>query len=162
MKRSRKKYERPRNPWDKERIERERNFLKGFGLRTKKEIWIAEALLRKYRRIARELAAKRDKEKEKALIEKMRKMGLLAEGAALDDVLALTVENFLERRLQTLIQRKGMANTLNHSRQLIVHGHVKVSGKKIFYPSYMVSRDEENQIDVGAVVQKPKVTVSEG
>lgn len=64
MKKSRKKYESPRSPWDKERIEKERELLKSFGLKTKKEIWMAQALLRKYRRIGRELAAMRDKEKE--------------------------------------------------------------------------------------------------
>ena len=98
MKRQRKKYERPLNPWDKQRLEKEREIIKSFGLKIKKEIWRAEALVRKYRRLARELTAKKDKEKEKVLIEKLIKVGLLNNGAGLDDVLGLTVENFLERR----------------------------------------------------------------
>jgi len=69
MKRQRKKHERPRRPWDKERILIEKELLKNFGLRRKREIWTAEALLRKYRRMARGLAAKKDKKKEEVLIE---------------------------------------------------------------------------------------------
>jgi len=162
MKRSRKKYERPRNPWDSTRYERERAILKNFGLRSKGEIWKAEAILRKYRGIARSLAAKKDKEKEKMLLEKLRKIGVLSEDAALDDVLGLILEKFLERRLQTLVQKKGLVNSSKQARQLIVHGHVKVNGKKISYPSYMVSKDEENKIEVDLAIQKSKVNVSEG
>ncbi|MEM7818768.1 MAG: 30S ribosomal protein S4 [Candidatus Aenigmatarchaeota archaeon] len=148
MKRQRKKYEVPRRPWDKERIEKEKKIMKDYGLKRKKELWRAEAILRKYRRIARDLAAKKDKEKEKELIKKLNSLGLLDEKASLDDVLSLTVENILERRLQTVIFRKGLANTIKHARQLIVHGHVFVNGRKVLYPSYIVRRGEEEKIEV--------------
>jgi small subunit ribosomal protein S4 len=148
MKRSRKKYEKPKRPWDKARIEKEKEILKKFGLRRKRELWRAEAILRKYRRMARDLAASRDKEKEKVLIEKLKKIGVLKEGSALDDVLALTVEDILERRLQTIVYRRGLANSIKHARQLIVHGHVKINGRKINYPSYIVPKDEEDKIEV--------------
>ncbi|MEM5879027.1 MAG: 30S ribosomal protein S4 [Candidatus Aenigmatarchaeota archaeon] len=149
MKRSRKKYEIPKRPWDKERIEREREILKNFGLKNKRELWKTEAILRKYRRMARELAARKDKEREKILIEKLRKNGILKEDSALDDILALNVENILERRLQTVVYRKGLSNSIKHARQLITHGHVKINGKKIKYPSYLVSLDEEEKIEIG-------------
>jgi small subunit ribosomal protein S4 len=148
MKRSRKKYETPKKPWDKARIEKEKEILKKFGLKRKRELWRAEAILRKYRRMARELVAKKDKEKEKILLEKLEKIGVLKEGSGLDDVLALTVEDILERRLQTIVYRKGLANTIKHARQLIVHGHVKINGRKINYPSYIVPREEEDKIEV--------------
>jgi len=148
MKRQKKKYERPLKPWDKERIEKEKNLLKDFGLRRKGEIWKSEALLRKYRRLARNLAARKDKEKEKILIEKLTKMGLLEKNAGLDDVLSLTIENILERRLQTIVFRKGLANTSKQARQLIVHGKITLNQRKISYPSYLVEREEENKIQV--------------
>jgi small subunit ribosomal protein S4 len=148
MKRSRKKYEKPKRPWDKAGIEKEGEILKKFGLRKKRELWMANAILRKYRRMARDLAARKDREKEKVLIEKLKHDGVLREGSALDDVLALTVEDILERRLQTIVYRKGLANSPKHSRQLIVHGHVKINGRKINYPSYMVSKEEEDKIEV--------------
>ncbi|MEM5773131.1 MAG: 30S ribosomal protein S4 [Candidatus Aenigmatarchaeota archaeon] len=149
MRRLRKKIEKPRRPWDKERIEREREILKKYGLRRKKELWRAEGILRKYRRMARELIAKRDVEKERILIEKLKKMGVLKGGEKLDDVLALNVEDILERRLQTLVFKKGLANSLKHARQLITHGHVKINGRRIQYPSYLVPLEEENKIEVG-------------
>ncbi|MEM5855096.1 MAG: 30S ribosomal protein S4 [Candidatus Aenigmatarchaeota archaeon] len=149
MRRLKKKYEKPRRPWDKERIEKEKELMKKFGLKRKKELWRAEAILRKYRRIARNLVGKKDEKKEKILIEKLKKMGFLKDGNSIDDVLSLTVENILERRLQTIVFMKGFANSIKHARQLITHGHVKVNGRKIQYPSYLVPIAEEDKIEVG-------------
>ena len=146
MRRQRKKYEKPKRPWDKTRIEREKELLKKFGLRRKREIWRAESLLRKYRRLARELAAKKDKEKEKILIEKLARFGILEKNASLDDVLGLNVEDILNRRLQTIVFKKGLANTIKHARQLIVHGHITINNRKIVYPSYLVPKEEEDKI----------------
>lgn len=146
MKNIRKKYETPPTRWNKERIEAEKIFLKNFGLRRKREIYRAQAVLRKYRRLARELTAKSDKIKEKLIIGKLIKLGLLNEGATLDDILSLTVENIFDRRLQTVLLKKGLANTSKHARQLIVHGHVLVGGRRVVYPSYLVQREEEEKI----------------
>lgn len=148
MRRLRKKYEKPRRIWDKERIEEEKSILKEYGLKRKKELWRSEALLRKWRRIARELIGKRDEKKEKELIQKLNKLGILIENSGLDDILGLTVRNILERRLQTIVFRKGLANSIKHARQLIVHGHVKIDGRKVLYPSYLVKKEEENKIEV--------------
>ena len=71
MKRQQKKYEKPLRPWDKGRIETEKKLKQDYGLRRKKEIWRAESILRNYRRLARNLAAKRDKPKEKILLDKL-------------------------------------------------------------------------------------------
>lgn len=156
MKKQRKKYERPLRLWDKQRIEKEKEILKTFGLRRKKEVWVAEALLRKFRRMTKQLAAKKDKKMEKELIEKMIKLGLLGENASLDDVLGLKVENVLERRLQTILFRKGLTRTAKQARQFIVHGQVRIGDRKISYPSYLVPRDEENKIQLNVDVQVKK------
>jgi small subunit ribosomal protein S4 len=160
MKKQRKKYERPLKLWDKDRIEKENILLKNFGLRKKREMWRAEAFLRKYRRMARELAAKKDKEKERMLINKLVNVGLLQEGASLDDVLGMSLENLLERRLQTIIYKKGFANSVKQARQFITHGHVRIGNRKIVYPSYLVSREEEDKIQVDMTANKPKVVAS--
>jgi small subunit ribosomal protein S4 len=147
MKRFRKKYKKPRRPWDKALLEEERKIMVEFGLRRKKELWRAREELRKYRRLARDLNARRDKEKEKVLIQKLYRLGLLPSASAtLDDVLSLTVKDLLNRRLQTIVYKKGLANTIKQARQFIVHGHVKINGRRIVYPSYLVSRDEEDKI----------------
>lgn len=47
--------------------------------------------------------------------------------------------NILERRLDNVLFRLGLAPTRNMSRQLIVHGHILVNGQKIDRPSCQVS-----------------------
>jgi len=148
MRKIKKKLKKPRQPWDKERIERENVLMKTYGLRRKREIWKAESILRSMRRRARNLAARRDKIQEKILLDKLNKMGLLDKNATLDDVLSLTVENILERRLQTIVTRKKLANTPRQARQLITHGHIIVDDRKSFYPSFLIPRNQENKISL--------------
>jgi small subunit ribosomal protein S4 len=83
---------------------------------------------------------------EKKLLDSLRRKGLVAEGASLDDILSLTVEDVLARRLQTMVFKKGMAISPLHARQLIVHGHVVVGGRTIKIPGYGITRTEEPDI----------------
>lgn len=159
MRRFKKKYKRPQIIWDSARIARDTELKKSFGLTRKQEIWKAETLLRKYRRMARSLVATRDKEAEKALLTKLVNLGLLEKGAGLDDVLGMSVENILGRRLQTILVRKGVATTPAQARQLIVHGHVKIGGRKATNPSTMVPKEEEGRIEVSLVVKRPTAAV---
>ena len=53
---------------------------------------------------------------------------------------------FLERRLDTIIYRAKFATTVFSARQLINHGHIRINGKKVNIPSYLVK--EEDMIDV--------------
>lgn len=149
--RIRKKYQKPRHPWRADRIEAEKKILREYGLKNKRELWRVETILRNYRRQARNLLALRGEEtgkKEKELMQSLKRLGLLKGDATLDDVLALKTRDLLERRLQTVVYRKGLANTIKHARQLIVHGHVTVKGGKVTAPSYMVKAEEEDSIQV--------------
>jgi small subunit ribosomal protein S4 len=149
--RIRKKYQKPRHPWRADRIEAEKKILREYGLKNKKEIWRVETILRNYRRQARNLLALRGEEtgrKEKEILESLARLGLLKESASLDDVLALKTGDILNRRLQTVVYKKGLANTIKHARQLIVHGHVTVNEVKLTAPGYMVKADEEDSIKV--------------
>lgn len=143
-KKQRRKYERPKRPYDRERIERERKLLQDYGLRRKKEIWTAESILRDFRRRARELQAKKDEKKEKELLEKLNKLGIRC--STLDDVLSITLKDVLARRLQTIVQKKDLASSVKHARQLITHGHILVNGRKVKWPSYIVPAELENSI----------------
>lgn len=147
MKRIRKRYSKPKLPWDSVRIKEEKGQSSEFGLRRKKEIRVAEEILRNFRRRTRDLIAIPDKEKEKLLLDKLTKLGLLKEkGAGLDNVLMLTENDVLERRLQTVVFRKGMAKTARQARQHIVHGHISIDGRRTDVPSYLVPVDEESKI----------------
>ena len=145
-KKQKKKYETPKRPYDRQRLEREGNILNEFGLRRKHEIWRAESTLRDFRHRARELQAKKDEQKEKQLFDRLNKMGIKC--SRLDDILTVRLEDLLSRRLQTIIYKKGLANTLKHARQLIVHGHVSVSERTMVWPSYIVMSGEENRISL--------------
>ena len=60
-----------------------------------------------------------------------------------------TTENLvglLERRLDTVIYRAKFASTVFSSRQLINHGHVKVNGKKVNIPSFLLKLDDQIEI----------------
>ena len=148
MRRFKKKYKRPKKPFDKERIEREKELIKKYGLKNKREIWKAETILRNFRRIARRLAAEKNEKLEKQLLNKLKRLGIMESGN-IDDVLNLTVEDILKRRLQTIVYLKGLAKTPKHARQLITHGHILISGRRVRFPSYMVPKEEENKISLG-------------
>ena len=45
----------------------------------------------------------------------------------------------LESRLDNVIYRSGFASTRRQARQLVVHGHFLVNGKKVNVPSYRVT-----------------------
>ena len=45
----------------------------------------------------------------------------------------------LECRLDNVVYRAGFARTRRHARQLVVHGHFQVNGKKVDIPSYQVA-----------------------
>lgn len=143
-----KKYERPFRPWDQDRMKKEANLKEDYGLRRKKEIWKAQSELRKLRRLARRLAVSEDTEKKKEILNKAKKLGLVEKGENLDEILELKVEDVLDRRLQSLVFRKGLANTPKQARQFVVHGHVKVGDKVIKYPSFLVPKQLENEISI--------------
>jgi small subunit ribosomal protein S4 len=106
-------------------------------------------MLSNFRGIARSLISKSPEEREKMereLLARLKKLGVLNETAALDDVLDLTIEDVLERRLQTIVFRKGLAKSIHQTRQLITHGHIMIGNRKVTVPSYIVTRGEENQI----------------
>lgn len=156
MRKLKKKLKRPKTPWDLNEIKEDKGILREFGLRRKREIWSAQEVLRQFRQRARELNAVRNEEKEKTLLEKVVKLGMLEKDKKLDDVLTLDIKNLLERRLQTMVFRKGMAKTIKQARQMIVHGHIAIDEKRVIYPSYIVPVEEESKIGLyGKPATKP-------
>ena len=67
-------------------------------------------------------------------------------GLGLEDVLAMGIEDILERRLQTRVFKKDLSNSIKQARQFIVHGHIAVNGARVTVPSYLVSMEEEREI----------------
>lgn len=58
----------------------------------------------------------------------------------------ITGENLLqllERRLDNVVFRLGLAGSRNEARQLVKHGHFRVNGRKVDIPSYQVNGGDE-------------------
>jgi small subunit ribosomal protein S4 len=149
-----KTYQTPKRPFEKTRIEEETRLVIEYGLRNKREVWKAQSHLRKYRKAARELLALMSsttnqtvfEAKKSELISHMQRAGLLGPDADIDNVLALKVPAHLERRLQTLVYRKGLARSPKQARQLVTHGHIAIGGRRVTIPGYLVTRGEETTI----------------
>lgn len=148
-KKQRKKFDTPRFRWRKDILQEELKLLGQYGLRNKHELWRHKTLLSKTRGIARLLISKPADERSKMeneLLTRSKKLGILPETAVLDNVLDLTIENILERRLQTIIYRKNLARTAHQARQLITHGHISIANRRVTIPGYIVSKEEEKEI----------------
>ncbi|MDD5178410.1 MAG: 30S ribosomal protein S4 [Candidatus Nanoarchaeia archaeon] len=146
---ARKKYQTPAHPWRKERIDAEKELSKTYGLPRKREIWKFSSELNRYKTQAKKLVAiynEQSKKEQELLIKRLVRYGLLKGSATLDDVLGLDVKDLLERRLQTLVYKKGLARTIDQARQLIVHGHIFVNGQKVTVPSFLVSAEDESKM----------------
>lgn len=152
-KKSRKKYSKPVHPWQKERIDYEKKIIQEYGLKNKKEIWKTKANLGHYTKRVKSIISKtgdESNEETNVLLTKLQLLGLVKDNAKLDDVLSLSVKEFLERRLQTLVFRKGLVKSIKQARQVITHEHICINGKKISSPSYIVSSAEEQGVSFSA------------
>src|SRR3989338_9094506 len=158
IKKIRKKYSGPAHPWKKVNIDAERILKQEFGLKNKREIYIAQSFLKKYKNIAKKLIASRTvqavKEKELVLT-KLKKIGLLSASSGLDHILNLELKNILERRVQTLLFRHKLARTVHQARQFVTHRHVLIDNKEVTSPSRLLSLEEESKM-----VFKPSSSLS--
>ena len=148
-KRQRKKFSGPSHPWQKERIEAEKEILKQYGLRRKYEIWKMDSMLKDFLNRAKTLIGMRTSQSEmekRQMLERLFTMGLLKKDSKVEDVLNLKLKDVMERRLQTLVVRKQVARTMMQARQFITHEYISVKDRKITAPSYIVSVEEEQHI----------------
>ncbi|MFT4309979.1 MAG: 30S ribosomal protein S4, partial [Candidatus Woesearchaeota archaeon] len=148
-KKRRKKYATPNHPWQKERLEAEEPLIKAYGLKNKKELWRAQSTLRRFRTQAKKLSstlAAQSVVEEENLLLRLRRLGMLKPESRLDDVLTLTLHDILERRLQTIVYRQGLAKSMEQARQFITHEHIVIGNTKIKAPGHLVTIDEQTII----------------
>lgn len=151
MKRKHKAYSKPKRPFDKTRIEEEGKIRKKFGLKNKKEIWKTDSQIKSIREKAKKLIGA-SPEEQKILFDSLKKIGLDVNSIA--NVLALDKEDYLNRRLQTILVKKKMAPTAKTARQFITHKKVLVNGNVVDSPSYIVPVELESKITLKT---KPKI-----
>ncbi|HTT15860.1 MAG TPA: 30S ribosomal protein S4 [Thermoplasmata archaeon] len=150
----RRRYDTPKHPWEGPRMEEERKLLERYGLKNKRELWKAQSVLRGFRRQARELQARlragepQARRETDQLIGRLSRLGILGVGTpTLDDVLALSTEDILRRRLEWVVFSKGLAPTPKSARQWIVHGHVTVGDHRVRRPGTLLPSAEEARLD---------------
>ena len=155
MKRKHKIYSRPKKPFDKTRIEEEAKIKKEFGLKSKREIWKADAKIALIRKKAKSLISA-SVEEQKAFFGRLKRIGL--DVNSIGEVLSLNKTDYLKRRLQTVLVEKHFTTTPKSARQLITHKKVLINGKSINAPSYIVPVEFENKITLKKKKAKVKKT----
>jgi small subunit ribosomal protein S4 len=142
----------PKKIWNKQLLLEELQLVGEYGLRNKKELWLARAHLKRITRRARSLLSMTAEERaplEMPFKERLYKMGFIEDpNVPLDRILSLDVRAVLERRLQTMVYKMGLAKSIHHARQLIVHGHVLVAGRRMTSPGFLVPRELEDKISL--------------
>lgn len=152
IKKQRKKYNIPFKKWDKTRADEEDLIAGEFGLKNKTEVWKANAKVSKFRNVARTLFTQTGTvaERTKAdVVTKAKRLGLVStESATLDDLLGINARNVLDRRLQTVILKKGFAGSQKQARQFIAHGHIMIGDRVVTVPGYIVPKEEEALVTI--------------
>ena len=145
----RKIWRKPKRPLNYDLLNEELYVLGTFGLKNKRELWKAHTELSRVRKQARSLLALTQEvraKKEPTLMKSLTRVGFVRENSTLDDVLNLKVTDLLSRRLQTMVQKKGLIKSPYQARQAVVHGHVMIGDRVVTIPSYTVKIDEESEI----------------
>jgi small subunit ribosomal protein S9e len=143
----------PRRPYEKERIDAELKIVGEYGLKNKREVWRVQKTLSGVRKAARVLLTLDETDPRRlfegaALMRRLHRSGVLDEQQnELDYVLALKTGDFLERRLQTLVFKLGLAKSVHHARVLIRQRHIRVGQQICNVPSFMVRGDSQKHID---------------
>ena len=145
MKRKHKLYSKPKKLHDKALIEEEAKIIERFGLKNKREIWKSQAKVDLIRKKAKNLITAPEEDKE-AFFKRLRKIGFNVNNIA--EVLSLTKEDYMKRRLQTIVAEKRLASTIKSARQLITHKKIIVDEGIINSPSYVVPIELENKISL--------------
>jgi small subunit ribosomal protein S4 len=150
VKKIRKKYSKPSHPWRIERITEQKQITKEYGIPKMTELWKVIAKLESFKNQAKGLSARSDSQakiERVNLVQKLVSLNLIKD-STLEAILGVNLKDVLNRRLQTLVFRKGFSKSMSQARQMIIHRHILVAGRINTSPSYIVRASEESAIEI--------------
>lgn len=144
----------PKNPFEKKRFESELKTINKYGLKSKVELWKYQLLIAKLKKISGKVLRNEIDYDSSAVVSKKYnllwfcfKFNLLLESeSGLEYVLRVSLEQMLERRIQFLIVRLGMATTCHEARIKLLHKRVMFKTQSIDKPSFLVRKSNEDKI----------------
>ncbi len=147
-KRNGRKYERPKDIWNAQRISTDNALIEKYGLKNMSELWKAQFEVSRIRRNVRTLLSgvPHADTLQQDIMSRLERLGIIQSGATLDSLLDLNENALLERRLETVVFKKGLARTPKQARQIIVHGFIAIDGKRVNKPGYLVNAEQEPHI----------------
>jgi small subunit ribosomal protein S4 len=146
--RNRRKFDKPKDIWNLARINADNALIKEYGLKNMSELWKVQSELSRIRGNVRLLlsGAAGMGNVEQALKTRLIKLGVIDNETPLEKLLELSEKSVLDRRLESVVYRKGLARSMKQARQLITHGFISINGRKFTVPGYLVKAEEEHKI----------------
>lgn len=163
-KRNRKKFDKPKDIWNLARINADNALIKEYGLKNMSELWKVQSELSRIRGNVRLLlsGATGMSNVEEALKTRLIKLGIIDKETPLEKLLELNEKTILDRRLESIVYKRGMARSMKQARQLITHGFISINGRKFTIPGYLVKAEEEHKIGYYKSIDITPVSKEEG
>ncbi|KAJ1984604.1 U3 small nucleolar ribonucleoprotein imp3 [Dimargaris cristalligena] len=120
-----------------------------YGLKNREEYLQYHQVSCEIKRLARKLATLQPTDsfridQEKLLVDKLFHMGILSDRNTVSQVLNVRAESFCRRRLNVILCRLNMADTIKDANKFIQHGHVRVGVETANDPAMLITRSNED------------------
>jgi len=151
----------PANPWERERLVKELQLVGVYGLKNKRELWTFQTRARKDKERAKDLLTSINREEfltqGRALLNRLCRDGMISSvdfvseediRANLINVLNFELSHYLDRRIQSIVLKAGLATNIHHARCLITHGHITVKGNVVDKPSMVIRSENEGHVEI--------------
>ncbi|KAI5180970.1 small subunit ribosomal protein S9e [Nematocida sp. AWRm80] len=151
----------PRRPFDSQRLVNEMRYVGEYGLKSKRELRVAEKICFDIKKRARELLIETDQNTQmvagRSLMKRLHKNGLITDInytdkkeiiTHLENILDMEITKFLDRRLQSRVFALGIAKSIHEARVLINHRHILVNGNICDQPGMFVWLKNEGGIEI--------------